>query len=173
MNDRPGTGARRSRLGRARVAIALPAIAAATLLAAACQGSSAAAGVTAEARYQGAQAFARCMRSHGVPDFPDPDINGHLLNVHIHESQGTVESAQTACQHLLPGSEGTAAQQQQKVDMILAFAQCMRAHGLPDFPDPRGGSIDLSHVDVHSPQFLSADRACQQAAAHAAPQSKS
>jgi hypothetical protein len=101
------------------------------------------------------------MRSHGVPDFPDPDINGHLLNVHIHESQGTVEPAQAACQHLLPGSEGTVAQQQRKVDMILAYAQCMRAHGLPQFPDPRGGSIDLSHVDVNSPQFTSADRACQ------------
>jgi hypothetical protein len=140
---------------------ALLIIAAVTLLAAACQGSSAAAGVAAEARYQGAQAFARCMRSHGVPDFPDPDINGHLLNVHIHESPGTVGPAQAACQHLLPGSEGTAAQQQHKVDTILAYAHCMRAHGLPAFPDPRGGSIDLSHVDIHSPRFTSADRACQ------------
>ena len=161
MNDRPGSGARRSWPGRARLAAALPIIAAVTLLAAACQGSSAAAAVTAQARYQGAQAFARCMRSHGVPDFPDPDINGHLLNVRLHESPGTVEPAQAACQHLLPGSEGTAAQQQHKVDVILAYAQCMRAHGLPDFPDPSGGSIDLSHVDVHSPQFMSADRACQ------------
>ena len=99
MNDRPGSGpgSRRSRPGRARAVTALPIIAAVTLLAAACQGSSAAAGVTAQARYQGAQAFARCMRSHGVPDFPDPS----------------------------------------------------------------GGSIDLSHVDVHSPQFMSADRICQ------------
>jgi len=163
MNDRPGSGpgSRRSRPGRARAVTALPIIAAVTLLAAACQGSSAAAGVTAQARYQGAQAFARCMRSHGVPDFPDPDINGHLLNVHIHESPGTVEPAQAACQHLLPGSEGTAAQQQHKVDVILAYAQCMRAHGLPDFPDPSGGSIDLSHVDVHSPQVMSEDRICQ------------
>ena len=163
MNDRPGSGpgSRRSRPGRARAVTALPIIAAVTLLAAACQGSSAAAGVTAQARYQGAQAFARCMRSHGVPDFPDPDINGHLLNVRLHESPGTVEPAQAACQHLLPGSEGTAAQQQQKADMILAYAHCMRAHGLTEFPDPRGGNIDLSHVDVHSPQFMSADRACQ------------
>ena len=44
---------------------------------------------------------------------------------------------------------------------LVRYAHCMRAHGLTEFPDPRGGNIDLSHVDVHSPQFMSADRACQ------------
>src|SRR5260370_34299274 len=38
-------------------------------------GASATGGST---RAQAALAYARCMRSHGVPDFPDPDSNGNF-----------------------------------------------------------------------------------------------
>jgi hypothetical protein len=41
----------------------------------------------------------------------------------------------------------------------LAFAQCMRAHGVPDFPDPNGQSGQLgpsSGIDPNSPQFQAA-----------------
>jgi carboxyl-terminal processing protease len=118
MDTRPGSGPgpRRPWPGRARAAAALASIAAVTLLAAACGGGSAGAGVTTAARSQEAQAFASCMRSHGVPDFPSPSSDGHFLTVHVHESPGTVASAQAACQHLLPGSAGTAAQQPHQAD---------------------------------------------------------
>jgi hypothetical protein len=41
----------------------------------------------------------------------------------------------------------------------LAFAKCMQAHGVPDFPDPGGQAGQLgpgSGVDPASPQFQSA-----------------
>jgi hypothetical protein len=40
-----------------------------------------------------------------------------------------------------------------------AFARCMRAHGVPDFPDPNGQSGQLgpsSGIDPNSPQFQAA-----------------
>lgn len=42
----------------------------------------------------------------------------------------------------------------------LAFAQCMRAHGVPSFPDPSGGRFDLSGIDQSSPQFRHAAAIC-------------
>jgi hypothetical protein len=41
----------------------------------------------------------------------------------------------------------------------------MRAHGVPDYPDPstsNGGiGYNLSGIDTHSPQFQSAQQACR------------
>ena len=48
----------------------------------------------------------------------------------------------------------------------LAFSQCMRAHGITDFPDPQGnGDLALkvqlgSDLNPRSPQFQSAQSAC-------------
>ena len=54
----------------------------------------------------------------------------------------------------------------------LQFAQCMRAHGVPNFPDPTGGRLDLrvqqspngtsvNGVQVNGPTFQSAMKSCQ------------
>lgn len=42
----------------------------------------------------------------------------------------------------------------------LAFAQCMRAHGIPGFPDPSGGQFNLTGINQNSPQFRNAARIC-------------
>src|SRR5215472_4555615 len=82
MNDSPGRG-RGLRWPWLRRTAALAAMALIALLATACAGGpshdSATGGPTRE---QAALAYARCMRSHGVPGFPDPDSNGdfHLSN---------------------------------------------------------------------------------------------
>lgn len=50
----------------------------------------------------------------------------------------------------------------------LAFAACMRGHGLPNFPDPtnKGGAVQETltagaGVDPNSPQFAAARNACR------------
>jgi hypothetical protein len=49
----------------------------------------------------------------------------------------------------------------------LAYSQCMRAHGISDFPDPNAqGGIDLnggqgSDLNPSSPQFKAANNACK------------
>jgi hypothetical protein len=46
----------------------------------------------------------------------------------------------------------------------LGFANCMRAHGVPNFPDPTagGGGVNLhgTGINPQSPAFKSAHRAC-------------
>jgi hypothetical protein len=45
---------------------------------------------------------------------------------------------------------------------LVQFAQCMRSHGLANFPDPTAeGSFSLPAGMTSSPQFASADRSCK------------
>jgi hypothetical protein len=45
----------------------------------------------------------------------------------------------------------------------LAYAQCMRSHGEPGFPDPnsQGLFLNLGPVDMNSSQYLSANKTCE------------
>lgn len=47
---------------------------------------------------------------------------------------------------------------------LVSYAECMRLHGVPDFPDPQrhGGNISFNPgADSHSPQFGKANNACK------------
>jgi hypothetical protein len=49
---------------------------------------------------------------------------------------------------------------------LLAYSECMRAHGVPDFPDPVGDSLQVkagpgSDLNPNSPQMQTAQKACQ------------
>lgn len=96
-------------------------------------------------------AFARCMRAHGVSGFKDPTIKRSAQGVGV--SQGVsaavaqapaFNSAQQACQHLLPpGSQGPGSQPVsagQRAEMVK-FAACVRAHGVPTMPDPAANGV--------------------------------
>jgi hypothetical protein len=79
-----------------------------------------------------------------------------------------MQSANKACQHLLPKSAPmTAAQQRQATSQALKYVACMRSHGLPTFPDP---VVNANGVEFQgpkggpgpdSPRFQFAMRACQ------------
>ncbi len=119
----------------------------------------------------GAVAFAHCMRSSGVPNWPDPGSSGafdksKLTSQELGASSARVQSAQHACQHLLPnGGHGpNAAQLQHVKEQGLQFARCVRAHGVPSFPDPAsdGRIPDPGRVGINqgSPKFEAANQAC-------------
>jgi hypothetical protein len=117
-------------------------------------------------------AFARCMRAHGVPGFPEP-VEGR-----IRFHKGTLgagspqfETAVNACRKLAPGTGPngaglTPAERQHRAAGLLAFASCMRAHGVRNFPDPTSsGELRLSMVtaagvDVHEPSVQAAAKTC-------------
>lgn len=122
------------------------------------------------ARSQQLVKYAECMRTHGVPNFPDP-VNGRLaLNVGpssgLDPNSSQFQSAQQACQSEAPaglGSGSTASPQQQTQG--LNFAACMREHGVANFPDPSfsgGGTVLKVPPEVaNSPQFAAAQQACR------------
>lgn len=120
-----------------------------------------------------AVAYAACMRSHGAPGFPDPGSDGRFsLGTGIDPSSPHFEAAQKACQSLLPTGGSSLSTQAasgsispEKQAQLLRFARCMRAHGVPTFPDPTSQGIALSaSVDPKSPQFQAATQACRQLA---------
>jgi hypothetical protein len=87
-------------------------------------------------------AFSRCMRSNGLPSFPDP-LPGQVVAKFpdaqdLGVSTSVYQTAQNACQHLLPNG-GSAPDQtvvQQELGGMRSFSQCMRTRGTPNWPDP-------------------------------------
>jgi hypothetical protein len=170
----PRASRRRGRPRRAAATAA--AFAAVSLLAAAC--GRGAASTTATSAAQGGNTatdnadempYTQCMRAHGVPNFPDPNAQGkpftseNLLPAGINPDSPQVAAASTTCAHLLvPPSPEQLAQQARE---LVRYAECMRAHGLPDFPDPSttangGSSLALTPAIVDSPDFQPAEQAC-------------
>jgi hypothetical protein len=152
-----------------RPSILLAALVAVTVLGLAACGSGsstslAASGGSRAAEYAKLLAYSRCMRSHGVPNYPDPVSNGTGISVELPDSSSPqFQAAQQACRSLAPPPP-TAAQQAQNLARALNFARCMRAHGEPNFPDPQpNGDVNLSGTGVAkgSPQFDQAMQACQ------------
>jgi hypothetical protein len=84
--------------------------------------------------------FAGCMRAHGVPNFPDPSASGGIgitPGSGLDPQSPAFQAAQKACGKLLPGGgPGARKPPEAQFQAGLAFARCMRAHGLPRFPDP-------------------------------------
>jgi hypothetical protein len=87
--------------------------------------------------------FAECMRDNGVSEFPDPDASGELtvdgvLNGSSLDSDAPAwKQAIGACKDLQPpGFTGDHDVGDEEQDARLEFAQCIRDHGVEDFPDP-------------------------------------
>jgi hypothetical protein len=129
--------------------------------------------------------LSQCMHSHGIKNFPDPTNSaggGPGLSLSTTPGTGTVnadgitfsgpafEAAAKACAKLLPGGGGPApAPTAQQKRRALEFAQCMRKHGVPDFPDPTfptgsgaAGKASSLPADVNpsSPAFKQAVSSC-------------
>jgi hypothetical protein len=169
----------------ARTAAAIIATVGLALLAAACGGSPgshvAQLGSTTtksstsspSANSQKVLAFSRCVRAHGVPNFPDPNSSEVLPKRQVAQlTAGNPQfpAAHRACEHLLPnGGQPTQAQAQQAWNDMRNFARCMRSHGVPNWPDPAPTSQQDQRpffhlpdsIDPNAPQITTKIRACQ------------
>ena len=142
--------------------------------------------------------YSACMRSHGVPTYPDPNGSGQLPKTDaqlLGVSNSQYQAAQQACQHLLPAAGSIQQQEhqcmqnsdcpptlvQQMMTADLKLARCMRSHGVPNFPDPtNGGSAGpvfnitkagISDAASHSEQFIAKLNECGRVAGANAPES--
>ncbi len=176
MNENPPVTCRaqQARPPATRVAVAVIAAAALALLVAACGGSPSSTGSAGSSNARGSASsrigidYARCMRSQGVPKYPDPtgsnELASGLPKVSLEQlgvSSSQYQAAQGACAHLLPnGGQMTQTESQRDLRAMLRFARCMRSHGVPGWPDPTNSSagwgFNLVHVhgfDPNSPQI--------------------
>ena len=77
------------------------------------------------------------MRSHGVPNFPDPRPGGpSVVPNWINPDAPAFLSAQKACAKFVGANGSPRASPTSESVALLNLARCMRAHGLPSFPDP-------------------------------------
>jgi hypothetical protein len=128
------------------------------------QDSSSSASSAKSASENAGLAFSLCMRSHGVPNFPDPDSQGNFPAFQTGVSKQTSMAADEGCKHLLPrgGSTGTPQQRLEKLAFGLKVARCVRRHGFPTFPDPSSSSqANPPGIDLSSPQFQTAEISCE------------
>jgi len=84
--------------------------------------------------------FSQCARDHGDADFPDPVVNNGAL-VWPNITKSDIEAAEVHCVQItrelstIPqvGDPPSA----ETLQHMRQFAECMRAHGVPDWPDPK------------------------------------
>jgi hypothetical protein len=115
--------------------------------------------------------YSQCMRSHGVPSFPDPDRGGVIQKGPVVAARAVdpsrFDAAGNACGHLFPAGPGGSVQisRADQTDYLKAAA-CMRSHGTPNFPDPtfQNGGVKFtipSSINANSPQVLHALPICR------------
>lgn len=113
--------------------------------------------------------FSECMRANGEPDFPDPNANGgYTIQGNSNDGLGPngdspqALRAESKCRKYSWKAKLTPAQQAQMLAQAVKFAECMRAHGEPDFADPgaNGATLNGTKIDKNSPIFQRAQSAC-------------
>jgi hypothetical protein len=190
IDDRTQRGRERSRLRRASAPIVV--LVGVALMAAACSSDAASpavanlgsttttttsAGVSpagdSGTSSAGALAYAQCMRTHGFPGFPDPNAQGGFTDMPsgVNPASPTPQysAANKACEPLTGAGHLSQAKQAQMEQGLLKFAQCMRSHGVPDYPDPiftaNGGVSQAigkgSGINPSSPTFEDAQQVCR------------
>jgi hypothetical protein len=115
--------------------------------------------------------LALCMRAHGIADFPEPSAGGGFV-ISVKRGSGSdldpasqrFQAAFSACRSVIGFTLPTPAQQAAQLALGLKFAECMRAHGVTNFPDPgSGGAFQVkinSGLNPNDPVFRSASKAC-------------
>jgi hypothetical protein len=155
---------------------ALCALASALALAA-CGGGSSGSGSQGSVA-DNALKFSRCMREHGIKDFPDPDTSGGGARLTFRTKVGgggptpqAMEAAQKACRHFQAADRPKLSPQERvaREEQVRKFAKCMREHGVDVQTSTAGGGALLriqagkasGGPNPESPAFQAAQKACQ------------
>ena len=126
-----------------------------------------------------------CIRAHGVPNYPDPPSSGGMHSVgngntvtvngvKLDASPQTLQNAQQACAKYAPVGPAVSSSQLASINQgAVRAGVCMRANGVPDFPDPSittgpgGHGLRISigsgagaNLNPYSPAFKAAQAKC-------------
>ena len=117
--------------------------------------------------------LARCIRSHGMPGWPDPVINPLTGSPDWPQNAPDVpasiqQAGQSIANRLPPDAQNSQPPTAASMHALIRFARCMRSHGVPTWPDPNAlGEFPLT--TQMSIQFKVADRAAISACIHYVP----
>jgi len=111
-----------------------------------------------------AAVFDACLRTHGVPNMPGPSPVKSATIVGVDPNSPLFQTAERECAKLVP-KDAPPALVPQRVGPLLAFAKCMRSHGIVSFPDPNSeGHFEpgsMGGVDPESSLFQTALEHCR------------
>jgi hypothetical protein len=93
--------------------------------------------------------FAECIRGHGVSDFPDPNEKNQF-EYGVSVTPAVWEKAVDACKDLQPPGTLSGKRTSKQQSAALRFAQCVRANGVKDFPDPVNGEPLINTYEIPS-----------------------
>lgn len=84
--------------------------------------------------------LSRCVRAHGVPAFPDPQVGSNGVPRYPDSAPRVPAATQQACRAVaarIPAEyTSTTAVSSSDYQRLLGLAHCIRSHGIPDWPDP-------------------------------------
>jgi len=116
--------------------------------------------------------WATCMHGHGDPNQVDPtidsdgDIEISMTNVTA-EMSAEAHDSTGPCGHYLNAAStalraGRPAPKVPSLASQLKYAECMRAHGVPNYPDPNGSTEGpyIGNLDPAGAVFVNADKLC-------------
>ncbi|GAA4717508.1 hypothetical protein Prum_020440 [Phytohabitans rumicis] len=100
--------------------------------------------------------YAQCMRDNGVPDFPDPKMEGGGISFSLPQGadKAKVDAAQEKCKSHLPNGGEAPKADPERLEQMRKLSECMRANGVPNFPDPSedgGIALDMSKLGLSGP----------------------
>jgi hypothetical protein len=113
------------------------------------------------------RSLARCVRAHGLPDFPDPQVGSDGVPRFPDSAPRVPVAAQQACRavaaQIPPQYTSTTAVSPADYQKLLRLARCIRAHRIADWPDPN--ALGEFPIDPRIQQggkalFVPAVRAC-------------
>jgi len=119
---------------------------------------------------ESAKKFGDCMRANGVPNFPDPKFgDGGGLQILMPDgvTKDQADAAMAKCRQYMPAAGAPTKPDPQRIEQERKFSQCMRDHGLTNFPDPAadgGIELDLNKLGVtgpDDPKLATAQKACE------------
>ena len=177
-----------------RKATVLTALLATTTAVAACGGSSPSHSTPPTVKVNASQQLrmAQCIRAHGVPKFPDSPSSGpntiqgsgngtgngtvSVDGVALGVSPQTLQKAMSDCKKYAPQGPALSGAQLAKIRQgAIKMAECMRSHGVPNFPDPQvttgpgghgigvrigGPPGSAGSINIHAPAFEKAQKTC-------------
>jgi hypothetical protein len=118
--------------------------------------------------------YAQCIRQHGIPDFPDmvvidgrlslPAATGNAAKMKLANNR----AAQVACKSIEDRMPDTGPHHSRaplppaEIHKRIQWAQCMRQHGVPDWPDPDPNGEFHDLPAQKTPAILAAMNSCKQ-----------
>ncbi|GIH12356.1 hypothetical protein [Rugosimonospora africana] len=120
--------------------------------------------------------YAQCLRTHGIANYPDPVVADGRLAWQVTDGADPKQMLQSnkaaadACHSILDRLPASAVKRRsfspEDMQNLLRYAQCMRQHGIPDWPDPQAdGTFELSPAlrnEGKSSRRIAAGQACDQ-----------